>query len=160
MKITTYLTLDGTTREAFTFYKDVLGGTLEMMTFAQAPDAEQFPAEYRERIMHACLNLGDGVLMASDSLPDTCGGGPYEGIKGCSVSLHPTSVDESEKLFAALAEGGTVIMPPSGRSVSACSPTASACRGWLTASRAEAFSPFTPGTIVVDSHLERQRLLL
>src|SRR3546814_4586119 len=75
-----------------------------MMTFAQAPDAEQFPAEYRERIMHACLNLGDGVLMASDSLPDTCGGGPYEGIKGCSVSLHPTSVDESEKLFAALAE--------------------------------------------------------
>ncbi len=83
MKITTYLTLDGTTREAFTFYKDVLGGTLEMMTFAQAPDAEQFPAEYRERIMHACLNLGDGVLMASDTLPgDTCGGGPYEGIKG------------------------------------------------------------------------------
>jgi len=111
MKITTYLTLDGTTREAFTFYKDVLGGTLEMMTFAQAPDAEQFPAEYRERIMHACLNLGDGVLMASDTLPGTCSGGPYEGIKGCSVSLHPTSVDESEKMFAALAEGGTVVMP-------------------------------------------------
>jgi len=103
MKITTYLTLDGTTREAFTFYKDVLGGTLEMMTFAQAPDAEQFPAEYRERIMHACLNLGDGVLMASDSLPDTCG--------GCSISLHPTRVAEAEQLFAALGEGGTVIMP-------------------------------------------------
>ena len=55
----TYLTYDGNAREAFTFYQQVLGGTLELMTFAQAPDAEQFPAEYRERIMHACLNLGD-----------------------------------------------------------------------------------------------------
>ena len=111
MKITTYLTFDGNARDAFTFYQQALGGTLEMMTFAQAPDAEQFPAEYRERIMHACLNLGDGVLMASDTVPgDTCGGGPYEGIKGCSVSLHPTSVSESEQLFAALAEGGTVTM--------------------------------------------------
>ncbi|PZR51895.1 MAG: VOC family protein, partial [Stutzerimonas stutzeri] len=73
---------------------------------------EQFPAEYRERIMHACLNLGDSTLMASDTLPgDTCGGGPYEGIKGCSISLHPTRVAEAEQLFAALGEGGTVIMP-------------------------------------------------
>jgi PhnB protein len=111
MKITTYLTFDGNARDAFTFYQQALGGTLEMMTFAQAPDAEQFPVEYRERIMHACLNLGDGALMASDTLPGTCGGGPYEGIKGCSVSLHPTSVSESERLFAALAEGGTVVMP-------------------------------------------------
>ncbi len=65
MKLSTYLTYDGNAREAFTFYQQVLGGTLELMTFAQAPDAEQFPAEYRERIMHACLNLGDSTLMAS-----------------------------------------------------------------------------------------------
>lgn len=90
MKLSTYLTYDGNAREAFTFYQQVLGGTLELMTFAQAPDAEQFPAEYRERIMHACLNLGDSTLMASDTLPgDTCGGGPYEGIKGCSISPAP-----------------------------------------------------------------------
>ncbi len=112
MTISTYLTFDGTARDAFSFYQQVLGGTLEMMTFAQAPDAEQFPAEYRERIMHACLNLGEGVLMASDTLPgDTCGGEPYAGIKGCSISLNPASVAEGERLFAELAAGGTVIMP-------------------------------------------------
>ncbi|HAJ85778.1 MAG TPA: VOC family protein, partial [Pseudomonas sp.] len=34
MKLSTYLTYDGNAREAFTFYQQVLGGTLELMTFA------------------------------------------------------------------------------------------------------------------------------
>lgn len=113
MKIATYLTFDGQAREAFTFYQQVLGGTLEhMMTFAEAPDGEQFPPEYRDRIMHTGLRLGDSLLMASDNIPGmSCGGAAYEGIKGCSISLHPESVAESERLFAALAEGGRVEMP-------------------------------------------------
>lgn len=112
MKISTYLTFDGQAREAFTFYQQVLGGTLETMTFAQAPDADQFPAEYRDRVMHTCLTLGDHCLMASDTLPgDFCGGAPYEGIKGCSISLHPESVAEGERLFNGLSEGGQVVMP-------------------------------------------------
>jgi PhnB protein len=113
MKITPYLTFDGQARDAFTLYQKVLGGTLEMITFAQAPEGERFPAEHRERIMHVCLNRGDHQLMASDTMPGdpTCGGAPYEGIKGCSISLHPESVAEGERVFAGLAEGGQVIMP-------------------------------------------------
>ena len=123
MKITTYLTLDGTTREAFTFYKDVLGGTLEMMTFAQAPDAEQFPAEYRERIMHACLNLGDGVLMASDTLPGTCSGGPYEGIKGARFPCTQPALTRAKSCsphWPRAARWSCRWRRPSGPSVSAC----------------------------------------
>ncbi len=112
MKLSTYLTLDGQAREAFTFYQQVLGGTLEMMTFAQAPEAEQFPAEHHERIMHVCLTLDDYRLMASDTMPGMdCGSGTYEGIKGCSISLHPDSVAEGERLFAGLSAGGQVVMP-------------------------------------------------
>ena len=112
MKISIYLTFDGQAREAFTFYQQILGGTLETMTFAQAPDAEQFPAEYHNRLMHACLTLDDHCLMASDTLPgEFCGGATYEGIKGCSISLHSESVAEGERLFAALSEGGQVQMP-------------------------------------------------
>ncbi len=112
MKLSTYLTFDGQAREAFTFYQQVLGGTLEMMTFAQAPEAEQFPAEHRERIMHVCLTLDDYRLMASDTMPGMdCGSGTYEGIKGCSISLHPDSVAEGERLFAGLSAGGQVVMP-------------------------------------------------
>jgi len=111
MKLSTYLTFDGQAREAFTFYQQVLGGTLEMMTFAQAPNPEQFPAEHRERIMHVSLNLGDYALMASDTLPGDSCGGPYEGIKGVSITLSPTSVAEGERLFDGLAAGGKVVMP-------------------------------------------------
>ncbi|WP_407291777.1 VOC family protein [Stutzerimonas zhaodongensis] len=113
MKITPYLTFDGQTRDAFTLYQRVLGGDLEMMTFAQAPETEQFPAEHRERIIHACLSLGQFRLMASDTMPGdpACGGGVYEGIKGCSISLHPESIEESQRLFDGLAEGGQVVMP-------------------------------------------------
>lgn len=112
MKLSTYLTFDGQAREAFTFYQQVLGGTLEMMTFAQAPEAEQFPAEHRDRIMHVCLTLDDYRLMASDTMPGMdCGSGTYEGIKGCSISLHPDSVAEGERLFAGLSAGGQVVMP-------------------------------------------------
>lgn len=112
MKISIYLTFDSQAREAFTFYQQVLGGTLELMTFSQAPDAEQFPAEYQDRIMHACLTLADYCLMASDTLPgEFCGGAPYQGIKGCSISLHPEGVAEGERLFNALSEGGQIVMP-------------------------------------------------
>ena len=112
MKISTYLTFDGQAREAFTFYQQVLGGTLELFSFGQAPDAEQFPVDYHDRIMHTCLTLGEQRLMASDTLPgEFCGGAVYEGIKGCSISLHPDSVAEGERLFNVLSEGGQVVMP-------------------------------------------------
>lgn len=70
MKITPYLTFDGQARDAFTLYQQVLGGELEMMTFAQAPDAGHFPAEHRDRIMHVCLSLGEFSLMASIPCPE------------------------------------------------------------------------------------------
>ena len=45
--------------------------------------------------------------MASDT-PSHC---PYEGIKGCAVSLNVDSIGEAERIFAALSENGTVQMP-------------------------------------------------
>jgi len=113
MKITPYLTFDGQARDAFTHYHNVLGGTLEMMTFGEAPEPEMFPAEHRQRIMHVCLTMDGDRLMASDTMPgDTaCGGAPYQGIKGCSISLHPQSLAEAERVFAALGEGGQTLMP-------------------------------------------------
>ncbi|WP_028240374.1 VOC family protein [Stutzerimonas azotifigens] len=112
MKFSTYLTFDGNTREAFTFYQQVLGGQLEIMSFGESP-AGDLPAEHHGRTMHACLSFGgERPLMASDSMPEgTCGAEAYQGIKGCSIALHPESLAEGERLFAALAEGGQVIMP-------------------------------------------------
>jgi PhnB protein len=56
--------------------------------------------------MHACLTSGALQLMASDSPP-----GRHEPARGLWVSLHVGSAAEAERIFAGLADGGTVTMP-------------------------------------------------
>lgn len=110
MKINAYLMFDGQCEAAFNFYAECLGGKLErLMRYAEAPDnaCGELPADYQQRIMHACLTVGDQLLMASDSAPPYV----YEGIKGCSISLNVDSVAEAERLFSALATRGEVQMP-------------------------------------------------
>ena len=103
-----YLTFDGNAAEAMRFYEKTLGGTMQMMmTVGEAPDTEQFPPEAEKRIMHASLAYGQGILMASDSMP----GQPYEGMKGFGVALTIETVAEARRVFDAFAEGGHVGMP-------------------------------------------------
>jgi PhnB protein len=103
-----YLTFDGNAAEAMRFYEKRLGGTMQMMmTVGEAPDTEQFPPEAKKRIMHASLAYGQGILMASDSMP----GQPYEGMKGFGVALTIETVAEARRVFDAFAEGGHVGMP-------------------------------------------------
>lgn len=108
MKVSPYLEFGGDCREAFDFYARATGGTVvSMMTFGETPACEHVPAESRQLIMHAALRLGSHFIMASDSMP----GQPYQGIKGASVSLHPETPAEADRVFNHLAEGGQVTMP-------------------------------------------------
>ncbi|MGE8498652.1 MAG: VOC family protein [Pseudomonas sp.] len=107
MKLNPYLIFDGQAEAAFTFYAQCLGGTLELMRFGESPARDDVPAEFHDRIMHACLTLDGQMLMASDDMP----GQPYSGIKGCSVTLNVDSVAEAERLFEALSAQGQVQMP-------------------------------------------------
>ena len=106
MKIHAYLMFDGQCEAAFNRYAEVFGGKLEMMRYADSPEDMEVPAEYQQRVMHVCLTVGDQLLMASDNLPQY----PYEGIKGCSVSLQVDNVPEAERLYEALSAGGSVQM--------------------------------------------------
>jgi PhnB protein len=78
-----------------------------MMNHADSPMAGQVPAGMADRIMHARMALGDRILMASDTMI----GQPYAGLHGFSLSLIYPTVDEANRAFAALADGGTVTMP-------------------------------------------------
>jgi PhnB protein len=75
------------------------------MTFENSPMADHVPANWRKKVMHARITLGDEVLMGSDPPPDR-----YEPIKGVSISLSIDKADEAERIFHALAENGTVRM--------------------------------------------------
>jgi PhnB protein len=103
-----YLFFQGDCKEAFEFYAKVLGGKLEaMMTHEGTPAAEHVPPEWRGKIMHARLVIGDTVLMASDAPPDRSDGA----MKGFSVNVTVEKPAEAERVFHALAEKGTVQMP-------------------------------------------------
>jgi len=106
-RITPYLSFDGRCREAFTFYAELLRGSIEMMmTHGESPMADQVPADWRDKIMHARLVIGGMELMGADSPPQ------YRTPKqGFSVSLGVEPAAEAERVFTALAEGGTVKMP-------------------------------------------------
>jgi PhnB protein len=107
MQSNAYLTFDGRCRAAFEHYAKVLGGEIEViMTHGESPMAEQTPPELRDKVMHAKLNLRDSVLMGADAPPDR-----YERPQGFSVAVHVDSAAEAERVFAALAEKGTVQMP-------------------------------------------------
>jgi len=107
MALNPYLTFDGQCEAAFEFYERCLGGKIvTMMNHEDSPIADQVPADWGKRIMHARLTVGDSVLMGSDSPPEH-----YEEPKGFSVALQLKQPAEAERVFQALAEGGTVLMP-------------------------------------------------
>ena len=97
---------NGQCEAAFKFYAETLGGKIEgMLTHAGTPAEQQVPAEWRDKIMHARLTIGDQVLMASDAPPET-----YEEPKGFFVSIQLKDKANAERIFKALAEGGTIQM--------------------------------------------------
>jgi PhnB protein len=106
--ITPYLNFDGNGAEALQFYSKALDGKITFQqTFGESPMADQTPEDYKNRLMHASFECGAGSFMASDMPPgmDTKAG------NNITLSLHYDSPEDAEKYFAALAEGGKVVMP-------------------------------------------------
>ena len=64
------------------------------------------PPEWKDKIMHASMKIGDTWLMASDGTPDF-----KEDFGGFSVAIKVKTPEEAERIFKALSEGGTVRMP-------------------------------------------------
>lgn len=106
LKLTPYLSFNGQCEAAFKFYERCLGGKLEyMMTYESKPAEFPVPAEWRKKILHATLRVGDQVLQGADALPDG-----YQTPQGFSLSLGLKDQAEAERIFNALAENGTVQM--------------------------------------------------
>jgi PhnB protein len=113
MKIHPYLNFLGRTEEAFRFYERVLGGKLtEFYRFGAMPQQEGFALtpEQKNLVMHVGLALPDGqMIMASDTMEGM--GPPRVEGNNISISLHPDSRAEADRVFNALSEGGKVTMP-------------------------------------------------
>ncbi|CAA9238953.1 MAG: PhnB protein; putative DNA binding 3-demethylubiquinone-9 3-methyltransferase domain protein [uncultured Chloroflexi bacterium] len=108
-RLSPYLHFDGTTRHAMEFYKDVLGGELEIHTVGETPwasDMPQVPGATPDKIMHSALSTRGWVIMAADMMD------PSTFAKGDTVSLCLVcdSKQEIDELYAKLSADGDVFM--------------------------------------------------
>ncbi len=106
IQLNPYLTLAGTTEEAFTFYKSVFGGEfVTFQRFKETPDGDKMPTADGEKIMHVAFKIGDNTLMCTDALPSQ--GRAVTMGDNISLSLNMDSRKESDELYIKLAVGGT-----------------------------------------------------
>jgi PhnB protein len=107
MRLNPHLSFNGQCEAAFRLYEQCLGGKiLMMMTNGDSPMAEQTAPEWRSKIMHATLDLGDQVLMGGDTPPEQ-----YQKPQGFSLLLHLDDAAAADRIFNTLSENGTVQMP-------------------------------------------------
>ncbi len=101
-----YLNFRDKTRQAMEFYESVFGGKLTMNTFKEF-HASQDPSE-DDKIMHAELHAGDGIIFMAADTPNSMQYHPGENF---SMSLSGDNEAELKAYFEKLSAGGTVTMP-------------------------------------------------
>ena len=107
MSFNPYLFFSGDCGPAFRFYGEVFGVEPRIMTGADVPPGEErMEGLDDDQVMHAAIEINGGLLMGSDDPTGT--GGPKTGI---AVSYSAADAAEVHRVFAALAEGGSVDMP-------------------------------------------------
>lgn len=105
MQIQTYLTFDGRCDEALDFYHEALGAEVtSVVRLRDVPDAS--PDRDGNSVVYASLQIGETTLLAMDG--GCNGASPFGGF---SLSLITESDEQTEQLFARLADGGTVRAP-------------------------------------------------
>lgn len=107
MKLNPHLSFGGQCQDAFQFYERCLGGKVNtMLTYGDSPMANQVPPEFRGKIVHATLTVGDNVLYGADVVPEQ-----YRSPKGFHLTLGIQEPAEAERIFNELSQNGTVQMP-------------------------------------------------
>ena len=87
-----------------TFYAKCLNADLQLSPYSSMP-FDVAEAE-RDRILHARLSTGAILLMASDNRP----GMSFIQGNNVSINIGCENLEEIERLYAALCEGGTATM--------------------------------------------------
>ena len=105
MTLSTYVNFAGHCAEAFRYYEKHLGGKVEMMmTHGQSPQASQLGPEWKDKMLHARLAVAGTELSGAD-IPNA------QPMRSAYLSLGVDSDADADRIFAALSEGGRVLIP-------------------------------------------------
>ena len=116
MKLIPYLLFfNGDCREAFDFYATALGGQIVMcVTYGDVPASPApppLPEAAKAQIAHVNLLVGGESIMGGDSIMGCTGQEHVDGRNDTTVNISVDTIEEAERVFAALSAGGEIRMP-------------------------------------------------
>jgi PhnB protein len=107
VQLSVHLTFPGTCEEAFRFYESSLGATsLFVLRYRDSPAATDVPADFRDKVVHATLVVGNYQLAGADVAP-----AQYARPQGFYILFSAPTRADAERIFALFADGGEVKMP-------------------------------------------------
>lgn len=99
-----YLNYPGNCEEAFRFYEQHLGLRIAMMMKHREHPNPNLPPGWADKILHAQLELGAGAVLMGADIPNA------EPMRSAYVTLTVDTVEEAERIYALLSDGGQVFM--------------------------------------------------
>ncbi|MFG2894847.1 VOC family protein [Streptomyces sp. NPDC048248] len=105
-RLNPYITFSGEAKQALEFYKEVLGGTLNVNTYGDF--GSEAPPGFADKVMHGQLESTSGfTLMCADNPP----GSEHDPGNNFAVSLSGDDADELRGYWSKLSDAGTVSVP-------------------------------------------------
>lgn len=107
MKMRVHLNFQGNCAEAFDFYTKVFKASNPFrITYGEAPAESPVPPDWKGKVMHASIPIGEGLLMGCDAPPGTS-----PPLGGFQVCVETPDEAEVRRMYDALKEGGGIQMP-------------------------------------------------
>jgi PhnB protein len=103
MRLDIYVNYRGNCEEAFHFYEQRLGGKIVSLMRHREQPGSRVPQDWREKIVHARIEIGGTVLMGAD-IPQA------EPMRSAYLTLSLNSEKEAERVYALLSDGGEIFM--------------------------------------------------
>jgi PhnB protein len=104
VQLHTYLNYGGNCEQAFRFYEQHLGGKITfMMRHGEQPGPSQAD-HWNGKVLHASISLGGTELAGADVQS-------FQPMRSAYLSLTLDSIEEAERIYALLSDGGEIFMP-------------------------------------------------
>ena len=103
MRLDIYLNYRGKCEQAFRFYEQHLGGRITGIVRHGEQPSPSIPADWKEKILHARIEIDTTVLMGAD-IPHA------EPMRCAYLTLSLDGEEEAERTYALLADGGEIFM--------------------------------------------------
>ena len=103
MRLDVYVNYRGVCEEAFRFYERHLGGRITGIALHAEQPNPNLPAEWKEKVLHARIEIGGTVLMGAD-VPAT------EPMRSAYVTLTLDTAAEAERVYGLLGDSGQIFM--------------------------------------------------